>query len=266
MALTNVNDLIAGFQAPRRIEKAVTGTMVAGRSISTWGLAGIPSAGAFDTTLNGVNLVAPVAGQLPFDNAASGDARVSRIVAISATGGRLELCDRIWHNGGLTITQTTPFTITSPTFPARDRNGSSNGVDYQVGVEISATVGAGTPTLTVGYTNSDGTTGRSATNIFATAASSVATTFHKIGYQSGDVGVRAIESYQRSASRTSGTENLVVYRSVVSLAVLAGIPTEIDVLTGGLALMHPNSVPFLLFTPTVGTSTNINAEISFVHG
>jgi hypothetical protein len=266
MALATVNDLIAGFQAPRRYEKALTGTMVIGRSHSLWGLAGNPSAGGFDTTLNGVTLTSPVAGQLPFDNAASGDARVSRFTAISATGGTLELCDRIWHNGGLTITQTTPFTITSPTFPARDRNGSTNGVGYQIGVEISSVVGAGTPTLTVGYTNSGGTTGRSATNIVATAASSIAGTFHKIGFQSGDVGVRAIESYQRSATRTSGLENLVVYRSVVTLGLPAGVPQEIDVLTGGLALMHPNSVPFLLFTPAGTVSTTVSAEIAFVHG
>lgn len=266
MALATVNDLIAGFQSSIRIDKAITGALVAGRAYSLWGIGGIPSAGAYDTTNNGVTLSSPQNGQIPFYNAASGDARIARFYAMSVSGGTLELCDRVWHNGGLTITQTTAFTITSPTFPARDRNASSNGVDYQIGVEVSASVGAGTPTLTVGYTNSDNTSGRSGTNIFATAASAANGTFHKIGYQSGDVGVRSIQSFTRSASRTSGTENLVVYRSVVALNLPSGVPVELDVLTGGLEMMHPNSVPFLLFTPAVATAANIFGGVQFVHG
>lgn len=266
MALVTINDLIAGFQSERRIEKNLTGTMVQGRAHSLWGIGGIPSAGAFDTTNNGVTLSSPIDGQIPFDNAASGDARLARFYAFCIGGGTLELCDRVWHNGGLTITQTTSFSITSPTFPARDRNASSNGVDYQIGVEISAAVGAGTPTLTVGYTNSSNTSGRTGTNIFATAASSIAGTFHKIGYQAGDVGVRSIQSFQRSATRTSGTENMVVYRSVATLNLQPAIPAELDVLTGGLELMHPNSVPFLIFTPSATTSQNISGGLQFVHG
>jgi hypothetical protein len=266
MALATVNDLIAGFQAPRRFEKSLTGTMVIGRAHSLWGINGIPSAGEYDTTLDGVTLTSPVAGQLPFDNAASGDARLSKFLALSAVGGRLELCDRIWHNGGMSITSTSLQSITSPTFPARDRNGATAGVGLNVGVEISSAVGAGTPTLTVGYTNSSGTTGRTGTNIFATAASSIAGTFHKIGYASGDEGIEAIESFQQSATRTSGTQNLVVYRPVVSLGVVGNVPVELDVLTGGLALMHPDSVPFLIFTPAATTSVAISAEIGFVHG
>ncbi len=266
MTLATINDLIAGFQPQRTFNKNLSGTMVAGRAHSFWGIGGIPSAGAFDTTLNGVTLSSPQNGQIPFDNAASGDARVARFYAMSVTGGLLELCDRVWHNGALTITQTTAFTIASPTFPARDRNASSNGVDYEIGVEISSTVGAGTPTLTVGYTNSDNTSGRSGTNIFATAASSVAGTFHKIGRQAGDVGVKSIESFTRSATRTSGTENLVVYRPITSINLQPGVPAELDVLTGGLELMHPDSVPFLLFTPTAATSSNLFGGIQFVHG
>jgi hypothetical protein len=66
MAITGIDGTVAGAQPAVPFSKALTGTVVAGRPWSLWALAGAPSAGGFDTTLNGVVLSstsAQVAGQ-----------------------------------------------------------------------------------------------------------------------------------------------------------------------------------------------------------
>ena len=261
MAITNVDGIIAGFQPPRFFTKALSGTLVAGRPRSYWGTAGAPGAGSFDTTLNGVTLSstsALVDGQIPHYDPGSGNSYLARFVAQSNQAGMLLLCDRLWHNGGLSATSTSAQSITSPTFPARDANGATSGVGVYVGLEVSAATGAGTPTLTLAYTNSDGTASRSATNVDATVASSAAGTFYRIGLQAGDVGVQSIQSLTLSATWTSGTINLVAYRIIAGLE-LCGDQTSaaIDCLTSGMPQIYNGTVPFLIFVPSATTTNSI---------
>lgn len=270
MAIQTVDGVIAGLQAPRPFAKAVGGTMVAGRPISYWGVGGRPAAGSWDNTLNGVTLSSSssnVAGQLPFSDPASGNTYLARFQGQATIAGCLMLCDRLWHNGGINITSTSPQAITTPTWPLRDENGASSGKGVYVGVEVSAAVGAGTPTLTLGYTNSDGTAGRTGTNVLATAASPVANTFYEIGLQSGDVGVRSVESFTLSATWTSGTINLVAYRILAMLELTgAQTPNAIDAITGGFPRMYNGSVPFFMFIPQTTTTSNIVGHAVYAQG
>ena len=97
------------------------------------------------------------------------------------------------------------------TLPARDANGAITGEGVILGVEVSGVTGAGTPTLTVAYTDTTGATG-SGTNVVATVASSIAGTFYPIGLGGGDTGTQTIQSLTLSATWTSGTIHLVAYR------------------------------------------------------
>lgn len=270
MAITTLDGALAGMQAAQYFAKAATGTMVAGRPWSTWALAGNPGAGSFNSTLAGVALSstsALVAGQIPFTNPVSGNSYLARLQGGATIAGTLLLCDRLWHNGGFTITSNTAQTINSAAFPARDNNGSTNGEGVILGLEISAAAGAAAPTITVSYTNSDNTASRTATNSFPTANSPAAGSFFPIGLQAGDKGVRSVQSLTLSVSWVSGTMNLVAYRVLAALELTgAFVPNAIDALTSGFPRLYDGSVPFLIFIPSTTTSSNISGQMIVTQG
>ena len=132
---------------------------------------------------------------------------------------------------------------------------------------MSAATGAGTPTITIGYTNSAGTASRTATNIIATVASSAIGATYFIGLQAGDVGVRSVQSLTLSATWTSGTINLVAYRVLADLE-LAGafVPNAVDFLTGGAPRLYDGVMPWLVFIPATTTATNVSGTYQETHG
>ena len=213
MSISTLSGIQAGLQPKLFSVKVPTTTTQPYRSL--WSGTGNPGAGGYDTTLNGVTCDNTTAGALPFVNPASGNSYLSRMeVWGTQTAGWVMLCDRLWHNGGYTITSTSAQNSTTPTWPARDIAGSTNGDGVLLGLEISSTVGAATPTVTVSYTNSSGTAGRTGTNIYATVSASQTHTWVPIGLQAGDTGVRSVESVTLSASWISGTMNLFAYRPI----------------------------------------------------
>lgn len=273
MALTTLDGVIDGFDAnsnagaSRMFFKALSGTLVAGRPHSYWGFAGIPGAGAFDTTLNGVTLTSPVNGQIPYTDAASGNKHLARFVGSATQISTLVIADRIWHNGGYTITSTSAQNSTTPTWTARDVAGSTNGDGIICGMEISATTGAGTPTITMAYTNQAGTASRSATNVIATVASSIAGTFYPIGLQAGDTGVRSVQSITLSATWTSGTMNLVAYRPLASISVATAQAGEaVDILTSGMPKLYNGTVPYIFIIPSATTTSTIRGMVTYTEG
>lgn len=270
MAITTVDGVIAGFKPPQFINKELSGTLVIGRSYTPFYAVGIPSAAVAPTPgINGV-AVTSYAGQIPFTNPSAGqNTYLARFIAFpTAQGGTITLADRLWHNSGISVTTfPTAQSLTSVTFPARDNNGSSNGEGVFLGVEVSTATGAGTPGITVVYTNSDNAPNRTATSILATSASSPIGTFYPLGLQSGDKGVKSIQSIALSASWTSGTIHLVAYRPLVTItSVTGGVAGVVDALTSGLPRMYDNTVPFLIYTPNATTSTGIMGTMTVTQG
>jgi len=270
MAITTLDGAIAGMQWPRQFGKAVTPTLVAGKPQSLWGLAGNPGAGTWDTTLAGVALSstsAQVNGQINFADPPSGNTYLARFQGQATIAGTLILADRLWHNGGFTITANTSQTVNSATFAARDNTGTTDGAGVLLGLEISSAAGAAAPTITVGYTNSGNTSGRTATNYFPTANSPTAGSFFPIGLQAGDIGVRSVQTLQLSASWVSGTMNLVAYRPLAFLELTAAqTPNAIDALTSGMPRLFDGSVPFLIFVPSTTTATNVTGSVVWTQG
>lgn len=274
MSILTQDAIVAGMRPPVRFSKAVTATLVAGRPASLWSLAGAPGAGSFDTTLNGVVLSSSssmVAGQLRHVDPAAGNSYLAFLQAVATQDGVLEIRDRLWHNGGYTITSTSAQNSTTPTWPSRcptsgtDDTASTNGLGVMLSLEISAAAGSGTPTITCSYTNDQGTASRSATNILATAASPAIGALYDIGLQAGDTGVRSLQSVTLSATWTSGTMNMVAWRH------LASLPTgprgnAIDWLTGGGARLYNGVVPWLVFIPNTTTATLVQGTYTESQG
>lgn len=281
MAIATLNDAVAGAKPLVPMGKAATGTLVAGRPMSLWTLAGNPGAGAAAAnTAGGVVPTQATAGALSRANPAAGEAHLLNWVAgSSAQPGTLLLCDRLLHiqgnSGGTAIssTITTAQTINSTTLPSRcptsaiDDTPSTNGYGVQMGVEVVTATGAGTPTLTMGYTNSDGTASRTATNSDPTVATSIAGTFYRIGFQAGDVGARSIQSFTLSATWTSGQLNLVMYRVVAALPILAtGVPAPGDWISLGGPRIYNDSCLFFIFVPSTTTTTQISGWSNETNG
>jgi hypothetical protein len=274
MAITTLDGAIAGMQPTWFFFKSTTPTMVAGRPQSLWYLGGVPGAGAAPAaSLNGSNLVSSgglssnVAGQLPWIDPGSGNSYLARFVADATIAGKLLLCDRLWQNGGYTITSTSAQSSTTSAWPARDINGSTNGVGVLLGLEVSAATGAGTPTINVQYTNSGGTASRTGAFVYASVASSAIGSFYPISLQAGDVGVQSLQSITFTSAWASGTVNMVAYRVVASLEVgSAYIPSAIDLVTGGMTQFFNGSVPFLVFIPSTTTPSLISGAYAVTQG
>lgn len=268
MTISTLDGVIAGMQYPRDFAKAVTGTMVAGRPHSLFYLAGIPGAAVAPTPGIGGAVLTSYSGQVPFTNPSSGNSYLARFQGQATQAGTLLLCDRLWHNSGITITSTSEQTFTSSAqIPTRDASGNDDGVGVYAGVEVSGATGAGTPTLTVKYTNQAGTADKTATNVVATVASSIAGTFYPIGLAAGDTGIQKAQSLTLSATWTSGTIHVVLYRIIARLELTAAnVPNAIDALTSGFVRLYDNSVPFLVFIPSTTTTSNISGQIVYTQG
>lgn len=276
MAITTLDGVAAGNRPPMWITKAVTATLVAGRPASLWSLAGSPGAGAFDATLNGVVLSstsALVSGQIPHYDPVSGNAYLARLSGGATQAGRLLLLDRIWHNGGYTITSTSAQNSTTPTWPSRcptsgtDDTPATTGHGILLAMEISAATGAGTPTITVGYTNQAGTASRTATNVIATVASSAIGATYFIGLQAGDTGVRSVQSVTLSATWTSGTMNLVAFRIIVDMEMQgAFMSNALDFISAAGPRLYNGTVPWMVFIPNTTTATNFSGSYAETHG
>lgn len=268
MAIATLDGVIAGCEPPQFFLKSFSGTTVAGRPFTPFYTGGIPGAAVAPTPgLSGAALTSYL-GQLPFTNPGSGTSYLARFVGL-ATGqpGQLILADRLWHNSGITITSTASQTVNSVTFPARDQDGTTNGKGVLLGVEVSTATGAGTPNISVTYTNSANVGSKTGANIYGTSANSPIGTFYPIGLAAGDVGVRSIQSLTLSATWTSGTIHLVAYRilSVIQIGA-SGISTAVDVVTGGMPEMFNDTVPFLIFIPSTTSSTSLQGSMTVTQG
>lgn len=265
MAITTLDGVFAGLQPPQPFAKAVSATPVAGRPQILDVLGGFPGAFTQSTSLNGANVVnsslSAGVNAIPRVDPGSGNAYLANFVAACTVPGTMLLIDKLWSNGGFTITATTNQTFTQPTLPARDINGATAGAGVFYGLEVSAAAGAASPTLTLGYTNSAGTTGRTATNLDATSTSPTAGAFYRFGLQAGDVGIQLATGLTLSASWVSGTINLVAYRVLATLCLpVAGVPNAIDALTGGGTRIYNGTAPYLLYIPSTATAFSLSGQ------
>lgn len=278
MPIPTLDDGLAGnINTPIPLLKAVSGTLVAGRAHSFWTRAGSPGAGAAAAnTAGGVVPTASTAGAIRHVNPATGTAHLSGgDLSLSAQRGLVLICDRLLHiqgnSGGTAIdeTLTTAQTINSTTLPSRcptsaiDETPSTNGYGVLAAVEVVTALGAGTPTLTIGYTNDAGTAGRTANSILATAASPIVGSTYIFGLQAGDTGVRSWQTYQQSATWTSGQINLVLFRVVRAFScVQAGVPAMLDPIASGGPRIYDNSCLYAMVIPETTTTTALTGFLN----
>lgn len=266
MAITTLDGAIAGMQAPQPFLKVGITMAAVGsqRAYTHWYASGNPGASSANSA--GVNgqavdpsLGASVGGRILRNNPGSGNAHLARLAVQAGSTGTLWLIDRLWQNSGLSVTSTTAQAISPATLPARSGDGTTNGANVMAAIEWSATGGAGTPTVTLTYTDQDGNTG--ATGTFTGVASPPVGTFEIFTLAAGDTGIRAPTSFIQSATRTSGTMHLVLFRVIAQVEVTtANIGNAIDALTSGLPRIYDDSVLQFVWFPTATGATTIAGQ------
>ena len=259
MAITTLDGVLAGMVVPQPLLKIGVAMEAIGLSHSHFYSTGSPGAAVAPSPgVNGAALTT-YAGQIPFTNPVSGNSYLARLALAATQACTILVCDRLWHNSGLSVTLTSSQAITSPTWPARDINGATLGHGLLCGVEWSAVGGAGAPTVTLGYTDQDGNAG--ATTTFTGITAPNAGTFERWGLAAGDTGIRSIQTYQASATRTSGTFHMVVYRILATLSLpAAAVAGAIDALTSGFVRLYDNTVPFIIQIPSATTLTTLSGQ------
>lgn len=207
--------------------KTSTATDVAGCWYCTSKDAGYPGAWAVGTP--GVNgrvtdgTTAADYGCIPIPNAATGGNYLTALEMASSVNHTNDFFDCLWVNSGLVVTTTTSQAITTPTLPARDVNGTTNGEGCTIALLITAasTLAAAGANLTVSYTNSKGVAGRTAT-LSAIAGSQVPAT-PVIGtivwfqLAAGDTGVQSIQSITLGTSMLTGSISLMICRDISTI-------------------------------------------------
>ncbi len=255
MAFTTLAQVKAALRPPTRFQKfgAVNSANYGAGFSSYWDRIGVPHAGSVNAN---ANYSAPSGdGPLPFRNPPGGqDAYLAYMqmqgTQAANTAGDIMLCDRLWASGALSASVLTAQAITSGPFPARDENGSTDGVGVYLLAEVTTTNIAGGSAdtfITVNYTNSAGITNRTGTSQYASVARNLPGSYF-IGLQDGDVGVRSVQSFQMvgTTANSAGVYSLVALRPIAALTTMLGMMSTMDPSSGCFAKVHPDSVLFFI--------------------
>lgn len=152
-------------------------------------------------------------------DAATGGWYLTRFGTNASVVGTYGLVDILWQNTGLAVAAGAQA-ITTPTWPARDVNGSTNGEGVRIAIQVLGTLGnaAAVATSTITYVNSNGDTGRTGILTgavgFQMPATALIGTWIPFTLQAGDTGVRSISSFNSGTTYTSGTFALAAYRTL----------------------------------------------------
>ena len=162
-------------------------------------------------------------GSIPIKSPATGSNYLTELTMGASVNHSHMFFDVLWVNSGIAVTTTTAQSITTPTLPARDVNGTTNGEGCMIAM-LTTTANTNAAVIsnsTVSYTNSDGTSGRTAT-LTAIAGSQIPATpvvgtIVWFNLQAGDRGVRSIESITLGTSLGAGAVSLMICRDLANI-------------------------------------------------
>lgn len=155
----------------------------------------------------------------------TGNLYLASVTLTTSVVGTYQLIDVMWLNTGLTVTTTTAQAITTPTLPARDNDGSTNGegVRFALLTTTANTNAAAIATGSISYTDSDGNAGNTGPQFaavgFQTPVSPVIGTWTPFHLAAGDRGIRALASVTLGTSYVAGALSAVLYRPIATVGV-----------------------------------------------
>lgn len=164
-------------------------------------------------------------GCIPIPNPSTGGNYLTEIQLAASVNHSHYFYDVLWVNSGLSVTTTaTVQTIASPTLPARDLNGTTNGEGCVIGLYFHAasTLAAVNALSQVTYTNSKGVGSKIATLLGIQGSQAPATpvigTVLWYNLAAGDSGVQSIQGFNIGAtSWLTGTISLFIARDIATI-------------------------------------------------
>ncbi len=209
-------------------------------------------------------------GSVQLPNPASGSYFCLPPKVTVSTGHLMQLIDVLWYNTGIGVTTTTAQAISLPgsSKPARDLNGSTNGEGWNAAILVTAaTTNAGAVTnTTLSYTNSEGTSSRTAT-IAIFPATAVIGTWVPFQLQAGDRGIRDIASITLGTSYVTGSISLVLYRNIYSVANpvvnVGGIGDAFTTEPTGVRIYNGSALGWI-YRASATTATNMAGTVTIV--
>ena len=184
-------------------------------------------------------------GCIPIKNPSTGANYLTELQMTSSVAHLHLFFDCLWVNTGIAVTTTTAQNITTPTLPARDINGTTNGEGCMIAM-LTTTANTNAAVIsnsTVSYTNSDGTAGRTATLSAIVGSQIPATpvigTLVWFNLAAGDKGVRSIQSITLGTSLGAGAVSLMITRDIATIGTtLANINVSRNIVTPGIRLYN----------------------------
>lgn len=238
---SNESDLIVSL--PGQIERynKASLTAVTGTNHSLWAAAGAPTAGTLTIgdTVAGLVPTAATVGAFSFTNPAGGvQSRMGRCSVQMAIIGAVLFYDRLWHAGSFSLATAGNFAgwtgATAQTRP--DALGGSTECWIEINVALAATAS----TITLTYTNQAGTASRTGT--CALPASAISGRMFPVVLQSGDSGIRSIQTISIGTAVATGSMNIVVLRALNDIgASIAGGKEIQDYALTGLPRIYDNA-------------------------
>lgn len=206
-------------------------------------------------------------GCIPVKNPAVGANYLTEVTMGASVNHSHLFFDVLWVNSGIVVTTTTAQTITTPTLPARDVNGTTNGEGCMIAMLTTTanTNAAAIANTTISYTNSDGTSGRTAT-LTAIAGSQIPITpvigtIVWFNLQAGDKGVRSIQSITLGTSLAAGAVSFMICRDLANIGTsLVNVQFTRKLSEPGVRLYNGTCMLHCVLASAV-TATFFNGEV-----
>lgn len=252
------------FSKSARIAGAAATAPIAGRLASLWTYDGQPGAGAApgavsipdETTNGGLKQTDPGGGRQKW---------LTQFWATGLVGGTLILYDRILHIGGLSGTTATAQTVGGTLTRYTD------GLGNLAWAEIYTIIGTTSSTITMSYTDENGTPG-------SANSTSPAVAFGNTGFRevtrciqlplaAGDKGIKSITSVTHATTGTAGNYGVTIGHPLAYLGIGgAGGAGWRDFVTGlpGIPEILPNACLAFLWAPATTTAPELLGGISTV--
>ena len=259
MAISNYDSIISArssgqYEDPFCIKSESITPLAAGHWISFLNAGGTPSSYLISSAAGGVALNSTHAGAIPLTTNSTNFNRYLLTAGAGQSGvaslGCAMLLDVLWGIGGITYTGAT-YDINSTALTR-----STDGIGNQIMFVMSASHTTATnSTVTITYTNSGGTTGRTITPLVLTTLSRAhhirPTGFPFCQLAAGDVGVKSIEKVTFASTIGAGNCQIYIVKPILTIPFLgSGMYTERDqtLQIEGMTLLNEGSdgkLPYL---------------------
>lgn len=274
MAIANMDQLVAAMTASSAQlltwNKSSATSEGAGTYFDHFLNDGIPGTGATpaDASLGGTTYTLASQGGIAFTAPSMGQTTYLLSFSASSTQqGSIYLTDRLWACSGLATGAGATTTVTGMTNISRYNSGVGAEIYYVCLVAPSAQTA--NMTMSVSYTNSDGTSGRTATvTLGAGTPPPTKNQMYPFSLQAGDKGVRSIQSVTNtSGSFTGGTHGLVVAKRLVAAhAAIASNGMLVDGLKLGLPQIANDACLNFISMSTSTASGYLNGTLLLIQG